>query len=692
MLLSELEIKNYRSLEAVQLDGLAKFNVLIGRNNAGKSSIFGAVLRLTDHIFGRSIPFPSLLTDKEENRSIELRLRFSLSEAEREGPISQICSHERWRPRRPDLMKSPLFRQIEYHFKSPVRQQFIHLQGVKARDEANSWWEVDRLVGNESSNTPRSRGISLTGLSTHAQPRTIDRTAFSLESSGSFEYEVQFNFGNQLSPADPNHWARFLLVDYLRKAFFFQPFRHSAASMQVQSPVTLAQDGSNLSPVLHALRVGSRRVFDRIEKFVQSALPDLGLVETPITSGTSTEIAITRPDSEIPVRLHDMGSGIEQLLMVAVVLNTTGDDCPLFLEEPESHLHPGAQRFLVEKLLAGNRQVFISTHSPSFLNLPFPHSLYHLTNKGGRTSVRRVQKDDLTDSVQHDLGLRNSDILLSNGIIFVEGESDRGVWPALGNLLSASFAERNLICVEMNGGAYLSQARLRSDILDKVSQRTSVPHLFIFDRDERPNEEVVAITRTLGGRAIFLTRREIENYFLIPSVLREAARQKLRDGNQDSDVVDRVSDDDVRSAMNGEASKLYGLVLLNRIRSRLPQFGGGVFPRELAAKLSAEARAEDLAAQIESAIRNRLEGYLGGLGLEKLVKLERETLAAEWTDVNRRLELAPGEEIVEAVFQLFGLNYAKPSDTHRIARCLRPDEVDAELRSIVSHIATLVPA
>jgi hypothetical protein len=294
--------------------------------------------------------------------------------------------------------------------------------------------------------------------------------------------------------------------------------------------------------------------------------------------------------------------------------------------------------------------------------------------------------------VQHDLGLRNSDILLSNGIIFVEGESDRGVWPALGNLLSASFAERNLICVEMNGGAYLSQARLRSDILDKVSQRTSVPHLFIFDRDERPNEEVVAITRTLGGRAIFLTRREIENYFLIPSVLREAARQKLRDGNQDSDVVDRVSDDDVRSAMNGEASKLYGLVLLNRIRSRLPQFGGGVFPRELAAKLSAEARAEDLAAQIESAIRNRLEGYLGGLGLEKLVKLERETLAAEWTDVNRRLELAPGEEIVEAVFQLFGLNYAKPSDTHRIARCLRPDEVDAELRSIVSHIATLVPA
>jgi len=36
MLLHSLEIKNYRSLEHVTLNDLQQFNVLIGRNNAGK--------------------------------------------------------------------------------------------------------------------------------------------------------------------------------------------------------------------------------------------------------------------------------------------------------------------------------------------------------------------------------------------------------------------------------------------------------------------------------------------------------------------------------------------------------------------------------------------------------------------------------------------------------------------------------
>ena len=43
MFLESLEITNYRSLEHVKLDHLQKFNVLIGRNNAGKSSVFNAL-------------------------------------------------------------------------------------------------------------------------------------------------------------------------------------------------------------------------------------------------------------------------------------------------------------------------------------------------------------------------------------------------------------------------------------------------------------------------------------------------------------------------------------------------------------------------------------------------------------------------------------------------------------------------
>jgi AAA15 family ATPase/GTPase len=53
MFLRSIEIQNYRSLEQVRLDNLQQFNVLIGRNNAGKSSVFEAISWLATIYLGR---------------------------------------------------------------------------------------------------------------------------------------------------------------------------------------------------------------------------------------------------------------------------------------------------------------------------------------------------------------------------------------------------------------------------------------------------------------------------------------------------------------------------------------------------------------------------------------------------------------------------------------------------------------
>ena len=49
MRLSGLEIRNFRSIgaEGVILNPLRKFNILIGQNNAGKSNVFTALLRIS---------------------------------------------------------------------------------------------------------------------------------------------------------------------------------------------------------------------------------------------------------------------------------------------------------------------------------------------------------------------------------------------------------------------------------------------------------------------------------------------------------------------------------------------------------------------------------------------------------------------------------------------------------------------
>ena len=83
MLLQSLEIKNYRSLESVKLDHLTHINVLIGRHNSGKSSIFGALALLNSALRGQYSEWDTVLTGMEASRSLELTLVFSIRPQER---------------------------------------------------------------------------------------------------------------------------------------------------------------------------------------------------------------------------------------------------------------------------------------------------------------------------------------------------------------------------------------------------------------------------------------------------------------------------------------------------------------------------------------------------------------------------------------------------------------------------------
>src|SRR5262249_4708951 len=137
-------------------------------------------------------------------------------------------------------------------------------------------------------------------------------------------------------------WPQKRLLEYLGKAFFFNPFRHGELRMPVQQTGRLTQNGSNLAQMLHTINSNDHETFQAIEMFMQEAVPDIGEPHTPLT-GNQTEVTFRSPRGKYHVRLDEMGGGIEQLLMVATVLQTTGDDSPLFIEEPESHLHARAQ-------------------------------------------------------------------------------------------------------------------------------------------------------------------------------------------------------------------------------------------------------------------------------------------------------------------------------------------------------------
>lgn len=122
--------------------------------------------------------------------------------------------------------------------------------------------------------------------------------------------------------------------------------------------------------------------------------------------------------------LSSLGTGVQQTVMIGAfcILN---DGQPVCLEEPETHLHPTMQRKLFEFLLDNTKsQFFVATHSPSIIDIP-EASVYHVENDGDATSIRLALSPSQKFSISHSMGFRASDIAQSNFVLWVEGPSDR---------------------------------------------------------------------------------------------------------------------------------------------------------------------------------------------------------------------------------------------------------------------------
>ena len=118
-------------------------------------------------------------------------------------------------------------------------------------------------------------------------------------------------------------------------------------------------------------------------------------------------------------------AGWRQLGSILTWLKHVPDGAICLLEEPETHLHPHLQRYLARRIgdITQKRrlQLFIATHSTVFQQLnAWPH--------GARLFEARPTELSTLNSawrVLDALGIKGSDLSQSNGVIWVEGPSDR---------------------------------------------------------------------------------------------------------------------------------------------------------------------------------------------------------------------------------------------------------------------------
>jgi hypothetical protein len=201
-----------------------------------------------------------------------------------------------------------------------------------------------------------------------------------------------------------------------------------------------------------------------------------------------------------PYQILDECHGLKELITLLTFLY---DDtfAILGIDEPELHLHPQFQRFLLDELRAvagdpsveGKKLIFLVTHSPILLDLRHFHDLSSvLVFPGGQAPPQRVQLQSLNNEER--LKVRQAlpsfhaaqrELIFSNVPIVVEGITDSSILLNLAAKLDLPLGAAGIGVAAMGGKYQLFAYRALLSALAKSQAR------FVLDLDSAVDPQVM---------------------------------------------------------------------------------------------------------------------------------------------------------------------------------------------------------
>jgi putative ATP-dependent endonuclease of OLD family len=252
---------------------------------------------------------------------------------------------------------------------------------------------------------------------------------------------------------------------------------------QVASVVNCAEEDVSVSPVARRLRDLSR--------------------------GMDIVLA-TRGAPQFPLARHGMGTrSLASVLMFKAYMTwrqKQGKTAALHpfvaVEEPETHLHPQAQRALFAILADLPGQTIISTHSPYVCSQSRIDNFVHFYKEGHESVVTRFAmpgSPDITPDERHAIDRRvlntRGDLLFSRCVVLFEGETEEQAYPEFARRYWGKHPnELGISFIGVGGsGGYLPFLRLAT--------RFRIPWVIISDGDADAVQRVESARKTAGATA-----------------------------------------------------------------------------------------------------------------------------------------------------------------------------------------------
>lgn len=357
---SGLNVQGYRRLRKVTLD-LAEFNVLIGANGVGKSSILevmhllaGSATGGLDARISQAGGISSLLTQDGSTEVIKLGLERPVTSAE---PLNYHVN----------LASSG----IGYAISLEQLSQFQ----VDTQTELKL---IDATAGHVRYFDKQRKFV---------EPNWEYRPEETALSQVPKMYKVPENFRHLLASATEIYHT----LDVSTRA----PVR---TPQSLQPASTPGRNGETLLSCLYALREDHADRYEAVMDALRAAFPTFERLELPTVAAGSVTLRWKDRNFKNPIYPHQLSEGTLRFLWLATLLQSPGLPKVTLIDEPEVSLHPEMLQLLTELMreAASRTQLIVATHSDRFVRFLKPDELVVCDLGGhGGTLVRRADELDL---------------------------------------------------------------------------------------------------------------------------------------------------------------------------------------------------------------------------------------------------------------------------------------------------------
>lgn len=367
MRIESIRIRNYRVFQDVEVEAIPNMAIFLGMNGVGKTTFFDVFGFLHDAL--------------QSNIRAALAKRGGFQEVLSRGQEGDIEFEIKFRPSTDEpIITYQLSICLLENKKPAIKKEVMRFR----RGQTGAPWKVLEFAFGE--------GVAADGeLVKYEDVRLAERSPQKLDSPDILAIKGLGQFKEFIAVSQ----LRRLIEDWYVSDFHIEDAR---GVKDAGYSDRISTSGDNLALVAKYMYDNHHDLFEEILAVMEKRVPGVSKVEAQETADGRIVLRFQDGNFKDPFVARFVSDGTIKMFTYLVLLKDPEKHALLCVEEPENQLYPALLMELAEEFrlyAEEGGQVFISTHSPDFLNAVRLEELFCLVKENGYTKIYKASENAL---------------------------------------------------------------------------------------------------------------------------------------------------------------------------------------------------------------------------------------------------------------------------------------------------------